>query len=98
MQNTLSGVGMALRPMATPTPQVLVEVAKAGSAPVAEVRKTIIKLAQKLGQLQPFVPVFPQGCTGQLVYLGQPNTFLARGAAGRRRRRGPRGRAVRRQD
>ena len=28
------------------------------------------KLAQKLGQLQPFVPVFPQECMGQLVYAG----------------------------
>ena len=34
-------------------------------------------LAQKLGQLQPFVAVFPQECTGQLASLGQPNTFLA---------------------
>ena len=25
------------------------------------------KLAQKLGQLQPFVPVFPQECIGQLA-------------------------------
>jgi hypothetical protein len=40
-----------------------------------------IKLAQKLGQPQPFIVVFPQECMGQLVsfayLLGQPNTFLA---------------------
>jgi hypothetical protein len=28
------------------------------------------KLAQKLGQLQPFVAVFPQGCMGQLASFG----------------------------
>jgi hypothetical protein len=28
------------------------------------------KLAQKLGQLRPFVDVFPQECMGQLVYSG----------------------------
>jgi hypothetical protein len=26
--------------------------------------------AQKLGQPQPFIAVFPQGCTGQLGYFG----------------------------
>ena len=35
------------------------------------------KLAQKLGQLEPFIAVFPQECMGQLAYFGQPNTFLA---------------------
>ena len=35
-------------------------------------------LAQKLGQLQPFLAVFPQACMGQLASsLGQPDTFLA---------------------
>ena len=43
-----------------------------------------IKLAQKLGQPQPFVavfPVFPQECMGQHYWhlLGQPNTFSASG-------------------
>jgi hypothetical protein len=28
------------------------------------------KLAQKLGQLQPFAAVFPQECTGQLASFG----------------------------
>jgi hypothetical protein len=28
------------------------------------------RLAQKLGQLQPFLAVFPQECTGQLTYFG----------------------------
>jgi hypothetical protein len=28
------------------------------------------KLAQKLGQLQPFIAVFPQECMGQLAYFG----------------------------
>jgi hypothetical protein len=36
------------------------------------------KLAQKLGQLQPFLAAFPQECMGQFAFLGQPNTFLAR--------------------
>ena len=35
------------------------------------------KLAQKLGQLQPFVAVFLQECMANLHLLGQPNTFLA---------------------
>jgi hypothetical protein len=36
------------------------------------------ELAQKLGQLQPFIAVFPQQRTGQLASsLGQPNTFPA---------------------
>jgi hypothetical protein len=29
-----------------------------------------VKLAQKLGQLQPFLAVFPQECMGQLAYFG----------------------------
>jgi hypothetical protein len=33
--------------------------------------------AQKLAQLQPFIALFPQECTGQLASLGQPSTFLA---------------------
>ena len=28
------------------------------------------ELAQKLGQLQPFIDVFPQECTGQLAFFG----------------------------
>ena len=33
-------------------------------------REKDAKLAQKLGQLQPFVPAFPQECMGQLaVYI-----------------------------
>jgi hypothetical protein len=35
------------------------------------------KLAQKLGQLQPFIAVFPQECWANLQLLGQPNTLLA---------------------
>jgi hypothetical protein len=34
-------------------------------------------MAQKLGQLQPFMAVSPQKCIGQLASSGQPNTFLA---------------------
>jgi hypothetical protein len=30
----------------------------------------VSKLAQKLGQLQPFTAVFPQECVGQLAYFG----------------------------
>ena len=29
-----------------------------------------VKLAQKLGQLQPFIAVSPQGCTGQIGSFG----------------------------
>jgi hypothetical protein len=50
------------------------------------------KLAQKLGQLQPFIAVYPQECMGQLASFDQPNTFLAagRGEPGLPRRlRGP---------
>jgi hypothetical protein len=36
------------------------------------------KLAQKLGQLQPFPALFPRECMANLHILGQPNTFLAR--------------------
>jgi hypothetical protein len=41
------------------------------------------KLAQKLGQLQPFIAVFRQECIAwaNLYILGQPNTFLAAGAS-----------------
>jgi hypothetical protein len=39
------------------------------------------KLAQKLGQLQPFLAFsslfFPQECVANLHLVGQPNTFLA---------------------
>ena len=53
------------------------------------------KLAQKLGQLQPFIAAFPQECIwGNLHLLGQPNTFfsLAQARAHRRERYGgPRG-------
>ena len=35
------------------------------------------KLAQKLGQLQPFVAVFLQECMANLHLFGQPNSFLA---------------------
>ena len=46
------------------------ELLNAGS----QVRKPFIpKLAQKLGQLQPFIPVFPQECMGHLA----PCTFWA---------------------
>ena len=37
----------------------------------------VAKLAQKLGQLQPFIAVFPQKCMANLHLLGQPNTVLA---------------------
>jgi hypothetical protein len=36
----------------------------------ASPRKKDVKLAQKLGQLQPFIAVPPQECMGQLVYFG----------------------------
>jgi hypothetical protein len=35
-----------------------------------QVRKRRHLLAQKLGQLQPFIAVFPQECMGQLEYSG----------------------------
>ena len=36
------------------------------------------KLAQKLGQLQPFIAAFLLECMGQpRIFLGQPNTLLA---------------------
>jgi hypothetical protein len=38
------------------------------------------KLAQKLGQLQPFIAVFPPECMGQLAYFG-PTQQLSRFAA-----------------
>ena len=38
------------------------------------------KLAQKLGQLQPFIAVFPQECIGQLAYFG-PTLLLSRSSA-----------------
>ena len=54
------------------------------------------KLARKLGQLQPFLVVFPQECKGQLGSFGQPNIFLAAvpgvGAGAPRRGGAPRGR------
>ena len=42
---------------------------KAADEAKAESEK-VAKLAQKLGQLQPFVSVFPQECMGQLAYFG----------------------------
>jgi hypothetical protein len=46
----------------------------------AQVRKIYpIVTSQKLDQLQPFVAVFPQECTGQLAFLSEPNTFLSAG-------------------
>jgi hypothetical protein len=33
------------------------------------------KLAQKLGQLQPFTAVFPQGCTGQIASFRPTQLF-----------------------
>jgi hypothetical protein len=36
---------------------------------IVEVREDA-KLAQKLGQLQPFIAAFPQECTGRLVSFG----------------------------
>ena len=38
------------------------------------------KLAQKLGQLQPFIAVLPQECMANLHLLRHPNTFLATAA------------------
>ena len=35
------------------------------------------KLAQKLGQLQPFIAVFPQECTGQIASF-RPTQHLSR--------------------
>ena len=48
------------------------------------------KLAQKLGQLQPFIAALPQEYMDQLAYFGPPNTFLAAGP-GLRRAGGGRG-------
>ena len=36
----------------------------------AELSEKVVKLAQKLGQLQPLIAVFPQECMGQLAYFG----------------------------
>jgi hypothetical protein len=44
-------------------------------------------LAQKLGQLQPFIAVFPNKCMANLHLLGRPDTLLARPAGSIRRRR-----------
>jgi hypothetical protein len=49
--------------------------ASRGSLPQLSEKDT--KLAQKLGQLQPFIAVFPQESWANLHCLGQPNTFLA---------------------
>ena len=38
------------------------------------------KLAQKLGQLQPFIVVLHRNTWADLHFLGQPNTFLDRRA------------------
>ena len=35
-----------------------------------QIREKDTKLAQKLGQRQPFIAVFPQDCAGQLAYFG----------------------------
>ena len=43
--------------------------------PNAFLATVMSKLAQKLGQLQPFMPVFPLECMGQLASLGQPEAF-----------------------
>ena len=40
------------------------------------------KLAQQLGQLQPFTAVFPQEAWANWHILGQANTFLAPGRSG----------------
>jgi hypothetical protein len=48
-------------------------------------------LAQKLGQLQPFVAVFPQECMADSHRLGRPDARLAEGRArGPARYHGPR--------
>jgi hypothetical protein len=47
------------------------------------------KLAQKLGQLQPFRAVLPHESWANLYILGQPNTLLARGGGGRPSRAAP---------
>jgi hypothetical protein len=43
--------------------------------------ETDAKLAQKLGQLQPFIAVSPQECMGQLASVG-PTQHLARSGSG----------------
>ena len=43
--------------------------------PNAFLATVMSKLAQKLGQLQPFMPVFPLEFMGQLASLGQPEAF-----------------------
>ena len=42
---------------------------RAGCRSAAPKREKDVKLAQKLGQLQPFIAVFPQECMGQLPSL-----------------------------
>jgi hypothetical protein len=44
----------------------------AGAAPrsACALSEKDAKLAQKLGQLQPYLSVFPQECMGQLVFFG----------------------------
>ena len=47
--------------------------------PAASASEEDAKLAQKLGRLHPFVPVFPpQNAWANLHILGHPDTFLAR--------------------
>jgi hypothetical protein len=53
--------------------------------------ETDAELAQKLGQLQPFMAVFSLECMGKLAYLGQPSTILARQAGPCRTTRRSRG-------
>jgi hypothetical protein len=55
----------------TSTPnQVPFEKYAAAAMGLGKVRKKDAKLAQKLGQLQPFLAVFLLECIGQPVYFG----------------------------
>jgi hypothetical protein len=50
--------------------QLLEAVEKPGAFIVKLISEQDAKLAQKLGQLQPFLAVFPQECMGQLASFG----------------------------
>jgi hypothetical protein len=44
----------------------------------------VARTLAQVGQLQPFITVFPPECMANLYLLGRPNTFLAASAATRR--------------
>jgi hypothetical protein len=67
---------MTLRPMVTPTrPWWLATTGRPTPRPSSDLGVDVksekdAALAQKLGQLQPLIAVFPQACMGQLASVG----------------------------